>query len=317
MISQQINQISNSLFLLEKQNPKKAAIVYMLTAQILYSIMYLIIGFLRSEYLTLQILYVRMFYGLIFNTSFCYAKKLDVYVEKDSALKLLIWRGIFGALGMILMFASINFMNLSDCVVINNLSPIWTNIMAIFFLGEKFSKKALICFFLGFSGIVLMSRPSYIFSIQNNQQNKIQDYNQFVGTFLGLLGSISVASITITLKMLTSIHKCHNIVQQQYSYIVTIFSTAVLLFVFNQAYYDILNFRFIVSCFFLSLIGWIGQLLFSRSYGLEKTSLIAPITYINSFISFLADLFIFNSEIQLSSIIGSILIISGSLGVIF
>ncbi|EAR83468.2 integral membrane protein DUF6 containing protein (macronuclear) [Tetrahymena thermophila SB210] len=311
-----IGRIGDQLFTFEKESPKKTAITYMLVAQILFSIMYTIIGFLRTEYTTIQILYFRMLYSFIFNTSFCKGKDLDIYVPNGQALKLLILRGTLGASAMILMFASFEYMNLSDCVVVNNLSPIWTNVMAIFLLGEKFQKKALVCFGLGFSGVIFMSRPSFLFGDVSSQESKNENINQLLGSLLALLGSVSVAYMTIILKKLTTIFKCHNAVQQQYSYIITIFSTASLLLIYQQASFDILNVRFLALGLFLSFIGWIAQLLFSRSFGLEETSIIAPISYVNTFITFLVDIYIFNSHIEITSIIGSALIILGSLGVI-
>ncbi|KAL4472404.1 hypothetical protein ABPG74_018353 [Tetrahymena malaccensis] len=311
-----IGRIGDQLFILERESPKKTAVTYMLVAQILFSIMYTMIGFLREEYTTLQILYFRILYSFILNTNFCKGKNLEIYVSNGKALKLLILRGALGASSMILMFASFEYMNLSDCVVINNLSPIWTNVMAIFLLGEKFQKKAVVCFVLGFSGVVFMSRPSFLFGDVNSQDTKNENNNQLLGSIIAFLGSVSVAYMTIILKKLTSIFKCHNAVQQQYSYIVTIFSTASLLLIYKQAQFDILNTRFLALGFGLSFIGWIAQLLFSRSFSIEDTSLIAPISYVNTFITFLVDIYIFNSHIEITSIIGSILIILGSLGVI-
>ncbi|KAL4461327.1 hypothetical protein ABPG72_016125 [Tetrahymena utriculariae] len=311
-----VGKIGDQLFILEKESPKKTAVTYMLVAQILFSIMFAMIGFLREEYTTLQILYFRNLYSFIFNTSFCNGKNLEIYVPDGKALKLLILRGALGASAMILMFASFEYMNLSDCVVINNLSPIWTNVMAIFFLGEKYQKKAVVCFGLGFSGVIFMSRPSFLFGDVNSQEKINENNNQLLGSILAFLGSVSVAYMTIILKKLTTMFKCHNAVQQQYTYIITIFSTALLLLIYGQASFDVLNKHFLALGFCLSFIGWIAQLLFSRSFSIEDTSLIAPISYVNTFITFLVDIYIFNSHIEITSIIGSVLIILGSLGVI-
>ena len=84
---------------------------------------------------------------------------------------LLIYRGLTAAFGMSFVFASYTKLKLSDATVLINTNPIWTTFLAFIFLGEKLSRKLLICCLISFVGIVLVSRPEFLFNNVYSEEN--------------------------------------------------------------------------------------------------------------------------------------------------
>ncbi len=70
--------------------------------------------------------------------------------------KFLIARGTFGALGLICYFYTLQHMHLANAIVIHYLSPIFTTIIALMFLGERVRGIQWIAFAITFSGVVMV-----------------------------------------------------------------------------------------------------------------------------------------------------------------
>jgi len=130
--------------------------------------MYLCVSLLKKEYSSIQIVNMRMIVGFIFNSFFCKINDISIYSKEAPYLKLLILRGLLGGISMTCVFTCLTLMKISDGVVMINTNPIWTNFLAICFLGEHFSKKSLLFCLVSFIGIVFVSRPSFLFDSSEN-----------------------------------------------------------------------------------------------------------------------------------------------------
>lgn len=72
---------------------------------------------------------------------------------------LLIWRGIFGFSALLLFFYTITRIPLGEAITLNKTSPLFVAILAFFLLHERLGKVALFALFLGFVGVVLITKP--------------------------------------------------------------------------------------------------------------------------------------------------------------
>lgn len=70
--------------------------------------------------------------------------------------RFLIARGVFGALGLICYFYTLQHMHLANAIVIHYLSPIFTTLIALIFLGEKVKGIQWIAFAVSFTGVILV-----------------------------------------------------------------------------------------------------------------------------------------------------------------
>jgi drug/metabolite transporter (DMT)-like permease len=75
----------------------------------------------------------------------------------SSHVPILILRGIFGTVGMMLYFYSLEHLTLADAALLNKLSPFFVAVFAVAFLRERFSRyliPTLVCAFVG-AGLVI------------------------------------------------------------------------------------------------------------------------------------------------------------------
>lgn len=70
--------------------------------------------------------------------------------------KFLIARGLFGAGGLICYFYTLQHLQLANAIVIHYLSPIFTTLIAMLFLGEKVKGIQWIAFSISFCGVIMV-----------------------------------------------------------------------------------------------------------------------------------------------------------------
>jgi len=71
---------------------------------------------------------------------------------------LLIYRGFFGGLAVLLYFLAIQHMSAGVATLLNYTAPVWSGLFSILFIGERISPKVLIPVPIAFLGIMLVVR---------------------------------------------------------------------------------------------------------------------------------------------------------------
>ncbi|KAL4472390.1 hypothetical protein ABPG74_018339 [Tetrahymena malaccensis] len=303
-------KLSNTFQYFEENHKKKTAILCAVASQIFFTVMYLCVTLLKGEYSSMQIINMRMITGFIFNTLYCQANKVQIYSDQAKVFKLLSLRGLLGGLNMTFVFTCFTLMTISDGSILVNTSPIWTNFLAAIFLGEQLSKKAIGFCMLSFLGIILVCRPAFLFGEKSSSQDK----NQYLGTIYGLAGSLFVSLVAIVIRKLSK-YNCNGAMHMQYHYFISIFFTSVILLNDSERPF-VITFRFCYTMLILSFSGFVAQLLQSKALSLEKASIISPMKYLQVLLSFLIDIFVLKSEVFITSIVGAVLIILGSVGIV-
>jgi len=70
--------------------------------------------------------------------------------------RFLIARGVFGACGLICYFYTLQKMQLANAIVIHYLSPIFTTLIALMFLGERVRILQFLAFAISFAGVIMV-----------------------------------------------------------------------------------------------------------------------------------------------------------------
>src|SRR5688572_8655942 len=71
---------------------------------------------------------------------------------------LLLMRGVFGTTALFLFFVTLQNIPLASAMTIQYLSPIFTTVIAIFFLGESVARLQWLFYALAFAGVLLIER---------------------------------------------------------------------------------------------------------------------------------------------------------------
>lgn len=76
---------------------------------------------------------------------------------------LLIARGSVGAIALLCVYYALTEIPLAEATVIQYLHPMFTAILALFFLKERVQPATLACIILSFAGLLFIARPDWIF----------------------------------------------------------------------------------------------------------------------------------------------------------
>ncbi len=134
-----------------------AGVKYMLIASLLFAVMGAFAK-LSSQYMSsLEVVFFRNIFGVIL---------IGITIMK-SPLKqaggrpfLLFFRGFMGFAALLAFFYNIAHIPLGDAMTFSKTSPIFTALFAYFLLNEKLSTKGWIGVFVGFVGIVFITKPT-------------------------------------------------------------------------------------------------------------------------------------------------------------
>jgi drug/metabolite transporter (DMT)-like permease len=142
-----------------KLSLKSQGILWAILTCFLVSVMICIVRHLSEHFHVFQIVMMRNFFALVFLLPFIF-KNIDKVV-KTKHLKMHLFRGTVGLIGMLLWFYTITLIPLSEAVSITFIVPITTTIAAIFFLKEKVHNKLWISLIIGFIGVLIIVRPGF------------------------------------------------------------------------------------------------------------------------------------------------------------
>jgi len=229
---------------------------------------------LSEDISALEIVFFRNFFGLFI---ILYALKHTPPKLTGGKLHLLFTRGLFGFMAMILFFYTIGEIPLGEAITLNKTSPFFVTILAFFLLKEHLHFRTIVALLIGFSGVVLISKPfgmsfSYIH-------------------FLGVAGGFFAAAAYTTIKKIKDIYDSRVIVLS-FVAVGTVLPALLFLmapFVRVPQSLDFLFPSFVVpdTAFVwlliavMALISTLSQWLLTKAYSAKNLSVVGVISYTN------------------------------------
>lgn len=95
-----------------------------------------------------------------------------------------------------------SFLPLADNITILMTSPIYTSILARIFLKEKFGLKELSFALITLTGVIMISRPDFLFRLNTMQAH---EKDRLIGIAMALGGATSNAALTIVIRKLKNV----------------------------------------------------------------------------------------------------------------
>jgi len=217
---------------------------------------------------------------------------------------LLFFRGLMGFMALVAFFYNIAHISLADAMTFSRTSPMFTALLAFWFLKEKIGKKEVLALIVGFIGIIFIMKP-------NGLQLDLTD-------ILGLLSGIGAALAYTSVKELKKYYDTRVIVM---SFMLTGTIGPLLLMVFN----DFLHVEFLKASFVLpDLKMWIyiaglgasatvAQIYMTKAYGIAKAGIVGAVSYANILFSLLLGVMLGDALPDLLGAFGIILVIIGGI----
>lgn len=186
---------------------------------------------------------------------------------------LLTFRAFIGFVSMLAFFYNIAHIPLADAMTFSRTAPIFTAILAFFFLKEKIGWKGWVAVFIGFIGIVFIMKPNGL----------VLDKTDVFGLFSGLGAALAYTSV----RELKKFYDTRTIVLAFVS-VGTIFP--ILLMALSEFYpLELLDFmmgKFVmphgIEWLYIGLMGIagaIGQVFMTKSFGVERAGIVGAAGY--------------------------------------
>lgn len=219
--------------------------------------------FLSQSMDPIEIVFYRNLIGvLIVLYSF---KKFSVSID-TSKLHLLILRGVFGALAMVLFFYTIATIPLGEAVVLNKTSPFFVTILAYYLMKETITLRIFFALIIGFIGIIFIMKP---FGVEISIEH-----------IFGVLGGFFAACAYATIKKIKDIYDA-RVIMLSFMGIGVLIPLALFLFtpyVHFKIHTDIFIWALIV---FMAIISTASQWFLTRAYSISQASIIGVVSYSN------------------------------------
>lgn len=155
---------------------KYKGILFILMAAFFFALMNLFVR-LSGDIPSIQKSFFRNLVALIFAYLILKKNKIAFSGKKEN-LKHLIWRSIFGTLGILFNFYAVDHLVLADASMLNKLSPFFAILFSFFLLKEKISPVQLICVVVAFIGALFIIKPTVVGM-------------DMIPSIIGLLGGLS------------------------------------------------------------------------------------------------------------------------------
>jgi len=229
---------------------------------------------LTEDLTALELVFFRNFIGMLI---ILYALRHTPPKLKGGKFHLLITRGVFGFLAMILFFYTITVIPLGEAITLNKTSPLFGTILAFYLLKEHLNIKTVLALLIGFLGIIFITKP---FGLLISYEH-----------FLGILGGFFAAAAYTTIKKIKDIYDARVIVLSFVGIGTVLPAILFLLAPFVDAPSSL---QFLFQEFtmpstayvwlmigFMALISTLSQWLLTKAYSSSKIAIIGVISYTN------------------------------------
>jgi drug/metabolite transporter (DMT)-like permease len=157
------------LLLVDNHNPNQAlGLFYAALSAFIFSIMSLFVKFSGETFPTSEIVFIRSIIQWLLAVATSYFLNVNPFGPPEVNKWLLLARGTSGALSLACYFYTLTHMPLGDGTSIFFISPAFVAISARIFLGEVFSFIDMIGTGLCLIGVVMVSRPEFLFGKGNH-----------------------------------------------------------------------------------------------------------------------------------------------------
>ncbi len=215
------------------------------------------VKFLSSDLHPLVICFYRCLLGLILILPF--VAKNNFQALKSNNIKLQFGRSMINVISMICWFSAIGIMHFEKATALGFTTPLFTTVLAVFFLGEiiRFHRTAALA--LGFIGIIVIVRPGYVpFEF---------------GTVLMLVASLSFSFVLIFVKKLSAVDSSLTIIFYHLLFMTPVF------FVLSLFYWQTVNLHQLGIFALMGVAGLLSHWCITQSLKLSDTTFVMPLQF--------------------------------------
>ncbi|KAJ1987866.1 hypothetical protein GGI25_004177 [Coemansia spiralis] len=297
-ISQPLLPSTHTVHTLRTQQSNKALVFSALSA-LAFALMSLLVRLAQQTHklTALQIMSLRCTVQAILALALCALKGISLRIATHN-IKWVMGRAGFGLLGHLLYYMSLGGLSMGIANVLFFTNPLFTALIAHWFLGEQFTKKhgwTAVCCLLG---IVMVVMPSVV--------------DVFVSdlgwSLYALLGAMSASLAYVSVRGAGS--SVHAMVHVAYFGITGAMGGFALSFISREPWPQLPSQSgiFLCLCLGIGVFAFLAQYLMNRGLQLANAGPVVMMRYIDTVIGFVFDILLFHSPPSLTGITGATII---------
>ena len=268
----------------------RGAVLVALGAMFL-TLMAVFVKFLGARLDSFEIVFFRSFVGLLFVLPMAF--KHGWGICRTSVPGMHLTRGGIGILGNICLFYSITHLLLADAMALQFSRPLWGIVLAALILKEIVGWRRGLATVIGFSGILLMTRPF----------GEGFEPDAIVGAVGALFGAVVVVSI----KQLARTEST-RVIMFYYAFWGAALSLIPAIFVWQWPSWSDLGLLIVVGG-----VGILGQTLVTLGVRQADTTVVLPFDYLRIVYAFVIGLMLFDEVPNEYSLMGTLIIVASTL----
>ena len=277
---------------------------YMLLSSVLFAIMGAFAKLSSESMSSLEVVFFRNVFGVLLIGAMLLKKPMK---SKGGKPFLLFFRGFIGFIALLAFFYNIAHIPLGDAMTFSKTAPIFTALFAWLFLSEKLSKSGWLAVFIGFIGIVLITKPTGLGLSKTD--------------WLGIFSGIGAALAYTSVRELKKYYDTRAIVLS-FMLVGTIGPLVLMLLspYMPENKLDFLFAKFImpqgitwVYVLAMGLFATLAQVYMTKAYGESQAGIVGAVSYSNIIFSIAIGLLLGDSFPNMMMIFGILLIVSSGL----
>lgn len=260
------------------------AVFLLILSCLSFSILAALIKFLSSQVHPFEQAFFRNIISLLFILPFVLRQKF--LVKNKQNIKLLILRGLFGGITMILLFWSYTLIPLSQAMAISFTTPLFMYLGAILFFKERVAQTNNTVLILGFILTVVLIRP---------------DLDVKLGALIALLASIMHAIAGLLVKKISRTESVLTLMLSMVC-IMTPISLIPSLYVWVHPN----NLTVTLYLLLIAIFATIGNYLWTKALSMEKLTNLMPFEFSKLIFATLLGLFFFDEKLDYILIVSAV-----------
>lgn len=244
---------------------------------------------LAGDLPSIQKTFFRNFVSAIIAFFFVLYHKERLFGKKENQW-LLLWRSIFGTLGIIFLFYAIDHLVMSDADMLNKLSPFLVIIFSAIFLKERILPFQIMTIVFAFIGMLFIVKPSFSVDV--------------IPYMIGLLSAIFAAAAYTFLRVLGDREKYYTVV-----FYFSFFSTVVLLPLLI-IFYEPMTLKQLIYLLLAGTFATVGQFGITLAYKFAPARDISIFNYSTVLFTTILSFIVFQEGPDFYSLVGYIIILS-------
>lgn len=197
-----------------------------------------------------QMVFIRCFIQLLFFAPFLCINRFEIYRTARDVPYLLLM-GLSGCVNIILIYASLERIPISDTLLMTFTSPFFCAIFSKLFMGEGLHWINMTAGLISFTGVTIVAHPSFLFGVSKTRRNTLSqttsldsnnndNNNEIVyltGVCYALFGAVFLALYFVLVRKMISMNGVHSAVTVFYPSLIGSLTCAFVMLIAKQPVY--------------------------------------------------------------------------------